>query len=53
MSRASRAGAGPIDSSIAHATIARMPVPRFRLNRFDLRSVDAFVADVRRAEALG
>jgi len=29
------------------------PVPRFGLNRFDARSVDAFAADVRRAEALG
>ncbi len=28
-------------------------VPRFGLNRFDGRSVSAFVADVRRAEALG
>ncbi len=28
-------------------------VPRFGLNRFDPRSVDAFAADVRRAEALG
>jgi 5,10-methylenetetrahydromethanopterin reductase len=27
--------------------------PRFGLNRFDFRSVDAFAADVRRAEALG
>ena len=30
-----------------------MTVPRFGLNRFDSRSVDAFAADVRRAEALG
>ena len=30
-----------------------MNVPRFGLNRFDARSVDLFVADVRRAEALG
>ena len=30
-----------------------MKVPRFGLNRFDSRSVDAFVADVRRAELLG
>jgi 5,10-methylenetetrahydromethanopterin reductase len=30
-----------------------MSVPRFGLNRFDARSVDAFAADVRRAEALG
>jgi 5,10-methylenetetrahydromethanopterin reductase len=30
-----------------------MPVPRFGLNRFDARSVGAFAADVRRAEALG
>jgi 5,10-methylenetetrahydromethanopterin reductase len=30
-----------------------MAVPRFGLNRFDARSVDAFAADVRRAEALG
>jgi len=30
-----------------------MTVPRFGLNRFDSRSVAAFVADVRRAEALG
>jgi 5,10-methylenetetrahydromethanopterin reductase len=29
------------------------PAPRFGLNRFDSRSVDLFVADVRRAEALG
>jgi 5,10-methylenetetrahydromethanopterin reductase len=28
-------------------------IPRFGLNRFDGRSVDAFAADVRRAEALG
>ena len=27
--------------------------PRFGLNRFDFRSVDAFAADVRRAETLG
>ncbi len=30
-----------------------MTLPRFGLNRFDARSVDAFAADVRRAEALG
>ncbi|HEV8437608.1 MAG TPA: LLM class flavin-dependent oxidoreductase [Methylomirabilota bacterium] len=30
-----------------------MKVPRFGLNRFDARSVDAFAADVRRAELLG
>jgi 5,10-methylenetetrahydromethanopterin reductase len=30
-----------------------MKVPRFGLNRFDSRSVDAFAADVKRAEALG
>ena len=30
-----------------------MTVPLFGLNRFDSRSVDAFAADVRRAEALG
>lgn len=30
-----------------------MNVPRFGLNRFDARSLDAFAADVRRAEALG
>jgi 5,10-methylenetetrahydromethanopterin reductase len=30
-----------------------MTVPRFGLNRFDSRSVEAFVADVRRAERLG
>jgi 5,10-methylenetetrahydromethanopterin reductase len=30
-----------------------MKIPRFGLNRFDSRSVDAFAADVRRAEALG
>jgi 5,10-methylenetetrahydromethanopterin reductase len=30
-----------------------MQPPRFGLNRFDARSVDAFAADVRRAEALG
>jgi 5,10-methylenetetrahydromethanopterin reductase len=28
-------------------------IPRFGLNRFDSRSVDAFAADVKRAEALG
>lgn len=30
-----------------------MTVPQFGLNRFDSRSVDAFAADVRRAESLG
>ena len=30
-----------------------MAIPRFGLNRFDARTVDAFAADVRRAEALG
>jgi 5,10-methylenetetrahydromethanopterin reductase len=30
-----------------------MKIPRFGLNRFDARSVDAFAADVRRAEMLG
>jgi len=30
-----------------------MAIPRFGLNRFDSRSVDAFAADVRRAEQLG
>jgi 5,10-methylenetetrahydromethanopterin reductase len=30
-----------------------MALPRFGLNRFDSRSVDAFAADVQRAEALG
>ena len=30
-----------------------MKLPRFGLNRFDARSVDAFAADVRRAETLG
>lgn len=30
-----------------------MKVPRFGLNRFDARSVDAFAVDVRRAETLG
>jgi 5,10-methylenetetrahydromethanopterin reductase len=30
-----------------------MKIPRFGLNRFDSRSVDAFTADVRRAETLG
>ena len=30
-----------------------MPIPRFGLNRFDARTVDAFAADVRRAETLG
>jgi 5,10-methylenetetrahydromethanopterin reductase len=30
-----------------------MGAPRFGLNRFDARSVDAFAADVRRAETLG
>src|SRR5690242_9965851 len=34
-------------------SIAAMKIPRFGLNRFDSRSVDAFAADVRRAEALG
>jgi 5,10-methylenetetrahydromethanopterin reductase len=28
-------------------------IPRFGLNRFDARSIDAFAADVQRAEALG
>ncbi len=30
-----------------------MKIPRFGLNRFDSRSVDAFAADVKRAETLG
>ena len=30
-----------------------MKIPRFGLNRFDSRSVDAFATDVKRAEALG
>src|SRR5919201_2061050 len=30
-----------------------MKIPRFGLNRFDARSVEAFAADVRRAETLG
>src|SRR5256886_6437771 len=30
-----------------------MKIPRFGLNRFDARSVDAFAADVRRVETLG
>ncbi len=30
-----------------------MKIPRFGLNRFDARSVDAFAADVKRAESLG
>src|SRR5262249_41878621 len=30
-----------------------LSIPRFGLNRFDSRSVDAFAADVRRAEGLG
>src|SRR5438094_6243184 len=30
-----------------------MTIPRFGMNRFDARSVDAFAADVRRAETLG
>src|SRR5205807_8693678 len=30
-----------------------MKIPRFGLNRFDARSVDAFAADVKRAETLG
>src|SRR5713101_8393351 len=30
-----------------------LKIPRFGLNRFDSRSVDAFAADVRRAETLG
>jgi 5,10-methylenetetrahydromethanopterin reductase len=33
--------------------VVRVKIPRFGLNRFDARSVDAFAADVRRAEALG
>jgi 5,10-methylenetetrahydromethanopterin reductase len=33
--------------------VVRVTGPRFGLNRFDARSVDAFAADVRRAEALG
>src|SRR5262250_1404031 len=33
--------------------VVRMKIPRFGLNRFDARSIDAFVADVKRAEALG
>src|SRR5207237_4141524 len=33
--------------------VVRMKIPRFGLNRFDARSVDAFAADVKRAEALG
>jgi 5,10-methylenetetrahydromethanopterin reductase len=33
--------------------MAATSCPRFGLNRFDARSVDAFAADVRRAEALG
>jgi 5,10-methylenetetrahydromethanopterin reductase len=33
--------------------VVRVTLPRFGLNRFDARSVDAFAADVRRAEALG
>jgi 5,10-methylenetetrahydromethanopterin reductase len=33
--------------------MVRMKIPRFGLNRFDSRSVDAFAADVKRAEALG
>ena len=28
-------------------------IPRFGINRFDVRSVDAFAADVLRAEGLG
>jgi 5,10-methylenetetrahydromethanopterin reductase len=32
---------------------AAMPLPRFGLNRFDARSVDAFAVDVQRAERLG
>ncbi|TMQ20572.1 MAG: LLM class flavin-dependent oxidoreductase, partial [Candidatus Rokuibacteriota bacterium] len=35
------------------ARVVRVTSPRFGLNRFDARSVDAFAADVRRAEALG
>lgn len=30
-----------------------MPLPKFGLNRFDARSVDAFAQDVKRAETLG
>ncbi|MGH7314324.1 MAG: LLM class flavin-dependent oxidoreductase, partial [Candidatus Rokuibacteriota bacterium] len=30
-----------------------MKSPRFGLNRFDARSIDAFATDVRRAETLG
>jgi 5,10-methylenetetrahydromethanopterin reductase len=33
--------------------VERVTSPRFGLNRFDARSVDAFAADVRRAETLG
>jgi 5,10-methylenetetrahydromethanopterin reductase len=33
--------------------VVRVRVPRFGLNRFDSRSVEAFAADVKRAEALG
>jgi len=32
---------------------AAVSIPRFGLNRFDARSVDAFAADAARAEALG
>jgi hypothetical protein len=39
--------------SIADGSIRLMAIPRFGLNRFDSRSVDAFAADVQRAEQLG
>src|SRR5262249_20153044 len=36
-----------------HRARREVKIPRFGLNRFDARSVDAFAADARRAEALG
>jgi 5,10-methylenetetrahydromethanopterin reductase len=39
--------------SMADDSIRLMTIPRFGLNRFDSTSVDAFAADVRRAEQLG
>src|SRR5262249_30830695 len=48
---------GPRQGDRRDGRSARSPlivtVPRFGLNRFDARTVDAFAADVRRAEMLG
>src|SRR2546427_351450 len=59
--RANRSSAPSTTQAIRPATVlesltgaALKPyVPRFGLNRFDPRSVDAFAADVKRAETLG